>query len=51
MKYWLFVLLLWAGHAVVLRAEPFERADVTKTINLVSVLPQAKKAVPGDVIQ
>ena len=34
-----------------LRGEPFERAEVTKTVNLVSLLPQATRAVPGDVIK
>ena len=39
------------AHSTVLRGEPFERAEVTKAINLVSILPRATRAVPGDVIK
>ena len=51
MTRWIFVLFLCVAHSTVLRGEPFERAEVTKTINLVSILPRAKRAVPGDVIK
>jgi hypothetical protein len=51
MKRRIFVLFLLAGQLSALRAEPFERAEVTKAINLVSLLPQDKRAVRGDVIQ
>ncbi len=51
MKRWIFVLFLCVAHSTVLRGEPFERAEVTKTINLVSILPRATRAVPGDVIK
>ena len=54
MKQWtLVVLFLWVAHAAVLRAEPFEKAEVTKTINIVSLLPEDKPPEPaetGDVI-
>jgi FecR protein len=43
--------LLCIANPLVVRAEQlFERAEVTKTINAVSVLPRNTKAVPGDVI-
>ena len=51
MKRWIFVLFLCVAYSTVLRGEPFERAEVTKTVNLVSLLPQATRAVPGDVIK
>jgi hypothetical protein len=51
MKRWIFVLFLCVAHSTVLRGEPFERAEVTKAVNLVSLLPQATRAVPGDVIK
>jgi hypothetical protein len=62
MKRWIFVLLLCVAYAgtlllrqpartTALRGEPFERAEVTRTVNLVSLLPQATRAVPGDVIK
>lgn len=51
MKLWFLVLLIWLGHTAVLRAEPFEQAEVTKTINRVSVLPRATQAATGDVIK
>ena len=51
MKQLILSLLLFAGHmAAALRAEPFERAEVTKTVNLVSLLPQDTRAVRGDVV-
>ena len=47
-KHWILVVLfLWIAHAVALRAEPFERAEVTKTINIVSLLPEDKPAQPA----
>src|SRR3977135_856391 len=51
MKHSIFALFLCFGHAAVLWAEPFERAEVTKTINQVSLIPRATRAVPGDVIK
>ena len=44
------MLLLFAGHLSVLRGEPFEQAEVTKAINVVSLLPQDVRAVPGDLV-
>ena len=62
MKRWIFVLFLCVAYAgtlllrqpartTVLRGEPFERAEVTRTVNLVALLPQATRAVPGDVLK
>ena len=51
MNHWIFVLLLFAGHVATLRAEPFNQAEVTKAINLVSLLPQDTRAVPGDLVK
>jgi hypothetical protein len=51
MNYWIFVLFLFVGHVAALRAEPFNQAEVTKTINLVSLLPQDTRAVPGDLVK
>ena len=51
MKRLILVLLLFAGHLPASRAEPFERAEVIKTIKLVSLLPQSTRAVPGDIIK
>ena len=42
---------MFAGHLSALRARPFEQAEVTKAINIVSLLPQDKRAVPGDVVK
>jgi hypothetical protein len=50
MKRLIFVLFLFAGHLVALQAQPFEQAEVIKTINLVSLLPQDSRAVPGDIV-
>ncbi|HEY5703993.1 MAG TPA: FecR domain-containing protein [Terrimicrobiaceae bacterium] len=47
----IFNLLLFTGHLAALRSEPFEQAEVTKTINLVSLLPQDIRAVPGDIVK
>ena len=46
MKRWIFVLFLCVVHSTVLRGKPFERAEVTKTVNLVSLLPQATPSRP-----
>ena len=51
MNHWIFVLLLFAGHVATLRAEPFNQAEVTKAINLVSLLPQGTRAAPGDLVK
>ena len=51
MKQVIFILALVAGYVVPSRAEPFDRAEVTKTINRVSLLPQDTRAVRGDVIK
>jgi hypothetical protein len=50
MKRLIFVLFLFARQLAPLTAETFERAEVVKAINLVSLLPQATRAVPGDVV-
>ena len=50
MRHWIFGLLLCVANLVAVRAEPFERAEVTKAINAVSLLPRNTKAVPGDVV-
>jgi FecR protein len=51
MKRLIFVLYLFAWHLAALRAEPFQEAEVTKAINLVSLLPPDKPAVRGDVVR
>jgi hypothetical protein len=51
MRHWIFVLFVFVGYAATLRAEPFDQAEVTKTINLVSLLPQDMRAVPGDLVK
>ena len=51
MKRLVLILLLLARHPSVLRAEPFEQAEVKKAINVVSLLPQSTRAVPGDIIK
>jgi FecR protein len=52
MNHWVFLLFLFVGYvASSLRAEPFDQAEVTKTINLVSLLPQDMRAVPGDLVK
>ena len=43
----ILILLLFAGHLSVLRAEPFEQAEVKKAINVVSLLPQDVRAAPA----
>ena len=48
MKRWIFVLFV--ALATILLAEPFERAEVTKAINRVSLLPRNARAAPGDVV-
>ena len=51
MKHFIFFLFLLAGHLCSLRAEPFEQAEVTQAVNLVSLLPQSTRAVRGDVVK
>ena len=51
MKRILLGLLMFAGHLAALRARPFEQAEVTKAVNIVSLLPQDKRAVRGDVVK
>jgi hypothetical protein len=51
MKRLIFLLLLFAGQLSAVRAEPFQRAEVTKAINLVILLPQSTRATPGDVVK
>ncbi len=50
MRHWIFGLLLVIANPFAVRAEPFERAEVTKAINLVSLLPRNTRAVPGVVV-
>ena len=50
MKRLVLILLLFAGHLSILWAEPFEQAEVTKAINLVSLLPRGTRAVRGDIV-
>ena len=54
MKHWILVLLLSIAHTSGLRAKPFEKAEVTRAINIVSLLPEdnpPEPAEPGDVIK
>ena len=51
MKRLVLILPLFAGHLSVLRAEPFEQAEVKKAINVVSLLPQDVRAAPGDIVK
>ena len=51
MKHLVLILLLFAGHRSVLRGEPFEQAEVTKAVNVVSLLPQDVRAAPGDIVE
>ena len=51
MRHWIFVLFVFVGYVATLWAEPFEQAEVTKTINLVSLLPQDVRAEPGDLVK
>ena len=51
MKHLVLILLLFAAHLNVLRAEPFEQAEVKKAINVVSLLPQDVRAAPGDIVE
>jgi FecR protein len=51
MKRLIFVLYLFAPHLAALEAEPFEQAEVTKAINIVSLLPDDRRAVAGDVVK
>jgi FecR protein len=51
MKRLVLILPLFAGHLIILRAEPFEQAEVKKAINVVSLLPQDVRAAPGDIVK
>ena len=51
MRHWIFVLFVFVGYMATLWAEPFDQAEVTKTINLVSLLPQDMRAAPGDLVK
>ena len=51
MRHWIFVLFVFVGYVATLWAEPFHQAEVTKTINLVSLLPQDVRAAPGDLVK
>jgi FecR protein len=51
MRHWIFVLFVFVGYVATLWAEPFDQAKVTKTINLVSLLPQDVRAAPGDLVK
>jgi hypothetical protein len=51
MRHWIFVPFVFAGYVATLWAELFNQAEVTKTVNLVSLLPQDTRAVPGDVVK
>ena len=51
MKRLVLILPLFAGHLSVLRAEPFEQAEVKKAINVVSLLPQDVRAALGDIVK
>ena len=51
MRHWNFVLFGFVGYVATLWAEPFDQAEVTKTINLVSLLPQDVRAEPGDLVK
>src|SRR4029453_10128975 len=51
MRHWIFVLFVFVGYVATLWAAPFDQAEVTKTINLVSLLPQDMRAAPGDFVK
>jgi hypothetical protein len=51
MRDWIFVLFVFVEYMATLWAEPFDQAEVTKTINLVSLLPQDMRAAPGDLVK
>jgi FecR protein len=51
MRHWIFVLFVFVGYVATLWAAPFDQAEVTKTINLVSLLPQDMRAAPGDLVK
>jgi hypothetical protein len=51
MKRLILVLYLFGWHLAALRAAPFEQAEVTKAINIVSLLPQDRRAVTGDIVR
>jgi hypothetical protein len=49
MRHWIFVLFVFVGYVATLWAELFDQAEVTKSINLVSLLPRGTPAVRGDI--
>jgi FecR protein len=51
MNHCVFLVFLFVGYVATLWAEPFDQAEVTKTINLVSLLPQDMRAAPGDLVK
>jgi hypothetical protein len=51
LKRLIFLLYLLAEQPSPLRAEAFEQAEVIKAINLVSLLPQDRRAIRGDLIK
>jgi hypothetical protein len=51
MKRLIWILFLLIGRLAALGAQPFNQAEVTKTINLVSLLPQEIRAEEGDLIK
>jgi hypothetical protein len=54
MTHRIVALVLWAALSAALRAEPFEQAEITRTVNLVSLLREmeaAQAAAVGDVIK
>jgi FecR-like protein len=51
MRHWIFVLFVFVVYVAALWAEPFDQAEVTKTINLVSLLPPDRRAAPGDLVK
>jgi hypothetical protein len=51
MRHLIFTLFLIAEYLAALQAEPFERAEVKKAINIVSLLPEDRQAIPGDVVK
>ena len=51
MKHLIFVVALFAAYVAPLWAEPFEQAEVTEAINRVSLLPENKPAIRGNVVK
>ena len=52
MKPWILIAFLCHWFWAHLRADPFEKAEITRTVNLVSLLLEmrARPAVPGDTV-